>query len=80
MTLLTPADDPETFELVASNLKTKARGNQKSNEANHIKSNPHDTENHEKNFQNQRSKKILKRGRGVLISDQIGTARPPCGK
>ena len=50
MTLLTPADDPNTFELVARNLKMKARGNQKSNEANQIKSSPHDTENHQKSF------------------------------
>ena len=48
MTLLTPADDPNTFELVARNLKMKARGNQKSNEANQIKSSPSDTENYEK--------------------------------
>ena len=30
----------------------KARGNQKSNEANQIKSSPHDTENHQKIIQN----------------------------
>ena len=53
MTLLTPADDPNTFELVARILKMKARGNQKSNEANQIKSSPHDTENHQKVVQNQ---------------------------
>ena len=50
---LTPADDPNTFELVARNLKMKARGNQKSNGANQIKSSPHDTENHQKIIQNQ---------------------------
>ena len=53
MTLLTPTDDPNTFELVARNLKMKARGNQKSNEANQIKSSPHDTENHQKIVQKQ---------------------------
>ena len=53
MTLLTPADDPNTFDLVARNLKMKARGNQKSNEAKQIKSSPHDTENHQKIIQNQ---------------------------
>ena len=53
MTLLTPADDPNTFELVARNLKMKPRGNQKSNEANQIKSSPHDTENHSNIYQNQ---------------------------
>ena len=53
MTLLTPADDPNTFELVARNLKMKPRGNQKNNEANQIKSSPHDTENHQQIVQNQ---------------------------
>ena len=53
MTLLTPTDDPNTFELVARNLEMKARGNQKSNEANQIKSSPHDTENHKQIVQNQ---------------------------
>ena len=48
MTLLTPTDDPNTFELVARNLKMKARGNQKSNEVSQIKNSPHDTENHQK--------------------------------
>ena len=51
VTLLTPTDDPNTFELVARNLKMKARGNQKSNEASQIKSSPHDTEHHQKNRQ-----------------------------
>ena len=53
MTLLTLADDPNTFELVPRNLKMKPRGNQKSNEANQIKSSPHDTENHQQIVQNQ---------------------------
>ena len=53
MTLLTPADDPNTFELVARNLKMKARGNQKSNEANQMKSSPHDTENQQQIVKNQ---------------------------
>ena len=53
VTLLTPADDPNTFELVARNLKMKARGNQKNKEPNQIKSSPHDTENHQKIVQNQ---------------------------
>ena len=53
MTLLTPTDDPNTFELVARNLKMKARGNQKSNEANQIKSSPHDAENHQEIVQDQ---------------------------
>ena len=53
VTLLTPADDPNTFELVARNLKMKARGNQKSNEGNQIERSPHDTENHKKIVQNQ---------------------------
>ena len=52
LTLLTPTDDPNTFELVARNLKMKARGNQKNNEASQIKSSPHDTENHQKIVQN----------------------------
>ena len=38
---------------MARNLKMKARGNQKSNEANQIKSSPHDTETHQKVVQNQ---------------------------
>ena len=54
MTLLTPADDPNTFELVARNLKMKARGNQQNNDANQIKSSPRDTENHKKIVQKQR--------------------------
>ena len=53
MTLPTPADDPNTFELVARNLKMKARGNQKSNETNQIKSSPPDTENLQTIVQNQ---------------------------
>jgi len=53
LTLLTPTDDPNTFELVARNLKMKARGNQKSNEASQIKSSPHDTEIIKKIVQNQ---------------------------
>ena len=46
-------DDPNTFELVARNLKMKARGNQKSNEASQIKSSPHNTENHQKIVKNE---------------------------
>ena len=53
VTLLTPTDDPNTFELVARSLKMKARGNQKNNEANQIKSSPYDTENHQPIVQNQ---------------------------
>ena len=52
-TLLKPTDDPNTFELVARNLKMKARGNQKNNEASQVKSSPHDTENHQKIVENQ---------------------------
>ena len=46
VTLLTHTDDPNTFELVARNLKMKARINSKNNEASQIKSSPHDAENH----------------------------------
>ena len=53
VTLLNPADAPNTFELVARNLKMKARGNRKSNEANQIKSSRHDTENHQQIVQHQ---------------------------
>ena len=53
VTLLALADDPNTFEPMARNLKMKARGNQKSNEANQINSSPHDTENHQQFVQNQ---------------------------
>ena len=53
MPLVAPADDPNTLELVARNLKMKARGNQKNNEAKQIKSTPHDTEDPQKIIQNQ---------------------------
>ena len=53
VTLLTPTDDPNTFELVARIVKMKARGNQKNNEPSQIKSSPHDTESRQKIIQNQ---------------------------